>query len=71
MHTNGRRSNQVTIGLWLTWCELINFAIHMCEHFIEKFLMNKIMILLYILKLNFKRSYLYQINNPTKLYNIY
>ena len=27
------------------------------------------MILLYILKLNFKRSYLYRINNPTTLYN--
>ena len=24
--------NQVTIGLWLTWCELVNVAIHTCEH---------------------------------------
>jgi hypothetical protein len=26
--------NQVTIGLWLTWHELVNVAIHMYEHFI-------------------------------------
>ena len=32
-----------------------------------KILTEKIMILLYILKLNFKRSYLYRINNPTTL----
>jgi hypothetical protein len=32
--------NQVTIGLWLTWCELVNVAIHTCEHFMLKFLLN-------------------------------
>ena len=29
-----RECNQVTIGLWLTWHELVNVAIHMYEHFI-------------------------------------
>ena len=36
-----RECNQVTIGLWLTWCELVNVAIHTCEHFMLKFLLNK------------------------------
>ena len=36
-----RECNQVTISLWLTWCELVNVAIHTCEHFMLKFLLNK------------------------------
>jgi hypothetical protein len=36
-----REYNQVTIGLWLTWCELVNVAIHTCEHFMLKFLLSK------------------------------
>ena len=36
-----RECNQVAIGLWLTWCELVNVAIHTCEHFMIKFLLNK------------------------------
>ena len=36
-----RECNQVTIGLWLTWCELVNVATHTCEHFMLKFLLNK------------------------------
>ena len=36
-----RECNQVTIGLWLTWCELVNVAIHTCKHFMLKFLLNK------------------------------
>jgi hypothetical protein len=35
-----RDCNQVTIGLWLTWCELVNVAIHTCKHFMLKFLLN-------------------------------
>jgi hypothetical protein len=27
-----RKCNQVTIGLWLTWCELVNVAIHTCPN---------------------------------------
>ena len=36
-----RECNQVTIGLWLNWCELVNVAIHACEHFMLTFLLNK------------------------------
>ena len=36
-----RECNQVTIGLRLTWCELVNVATHTCEHFMLKFLLNK------------------------------
>ena len=36
-----RECNQVTIGLWLTWCELVNVALDTCEHFMLNFLLNK------------------------------
>ena len=41
LSANYRECNQVTIGLWLTWCELVNVAIHTCEHFMLKLLLNK------------------------------